>query len=49
MSAVDVTRERAGLKHNATARDVADQILQFCRADTVTRQVLVIDGGKHFH
>ena len=29
--------------------DVADQVLTFCRAESVTGQVLVIDGGIVFH
>lgn len=47
--AVDAMRKRAVLKHNTSIQDVADQIVQFCRAETVTGQVLVIDGGIHFH
>lgn len=48
-AAVDAMRQRALTKHNTSIRDVADQIVQFCRADSVTGQVLVIDGGIHFH
>jgi 3-oxoacyl-[acyl-carrier protein] reductase len=29
--------------------DIAEQVLTFCRADSITGQVLVIDGGMHFH
>ena len=47
--AVDAMRQRALLKHNTSIRDIADQIVQFCRAESVTGQVLVIDGGIHFH
>lgn len=47
--AVDAMRQRSLLKHNTGIQDVADQIIQFCRAESVTGQVLVIDGGIHFH
>lgn len=46
---IDAMRERALLKSNTAIQDVADQIVQFCRAESVTGQVLVIDGGIHFH
>lgn len=46
---VDAMRERALLKRNTSIQDVADQVVQFCRAESVTGQVLVIDGGIHFH
>ena len=29
--------------------DVAAQVVQFCKSDTITGQTLVIDGGIHFH
>lgn len=47
--AVEAMRERAILKSNTAIKDVADQIVQFCRAESATGQVLVIDGGIHFH
>lgn len=47
--AVAAMRERAVTKGNTSIQDVADQIVQFCRAESVTGQVLVIDGGIHFH
>lgn len=46
---IDAMRERAVLKSNTAIQDVADQIVQFCRAESITGQVLVIDGGIHFH
>ena len=46
---IDAMRERALLKHNTSIQDVADQIVQFCRAESITGQALVIDGGIHFH
>ncbi len=48
-AAVDALRERALLKQNTSIQDVADQIIQFCRAESITGQVLVIDGGIHLH
>jgi len=47
--AVDAMRQRAILKHNTSIQDVAEQIIQFCRAESITGQALVIDGGIHFH
>ncbi len=42
-------RQRAVLQRTTSADDVADQVVAFCRADTVTGQVLTIDAGIHFH
>jgi len=47
--AVTALRERSLLKNNTSIQDVADQIVRFCRADSVTGQTLVIDGGIYFH
>ncbi len=47
--ATEAARQRAALKCHTSVKDVADQVLTFCRADTVTGQVLVIDGGIVFH
>jgi 3-oxoacyl-[acyl-carrier protein] reductase len=47
--AVAATRERAITERNTSIQDVADKIVQFCRAESITGQVLVIDGGIHFH
>jgi NAD(P)-dependent dehydrogenase (short-subunit alcohol dehydrogenase family) len=33
----------------ARAHDVADQVVAFCRSDSVTGQVLNIDAGVFFH
>jgi len=44
---VDVIRYRHSLKERAA--DIAEQIVTFCRADSVTGQVVVIDGGAFFH
>jgi 3-oxoacyl-[acyl-carrier protein] reductase len=42
-------RQRAVLKRAASVEDVADQVVTFCRSDSVTGQVLNIDGGVFFH
>lgn len=39
------TRNQAVLGRTASALDVADQVVTFCRAESVTGQVLVVDGG----
>jgi 3-oxoacyl-[acyl-carrier protein] reductase len=46
---VDRVRREAVLQRAADAGDIANQVVSFCRADTVTGQVVVIDGGLHFH
>ncbi|MEO0680650.1 MAG: SDR family oxidoreductase [Pseudomonadota bacterium] len=45
---VDAWREAAALKTTTSMDDVADQALAFCRAETVTGQTLVVDGGLTF-
>jgi 3-oxoacyl-[acyl-carrier protein] reductase len=42
-------RQGAVLHRTATVDDIAEQIVTFCRADSVTGQVLVLDGGAFFH
>jgi 3-oxoacyl-[acyl-carrier protein] reductase len=42
-------KQDAVLQRAAEANDIALQVLAFCRADTVTGQVLNIDAGVHFH
>ena len=46
-----VDRARAGvvLGRTSSAVDIAEQVVTFCRADSVTGQVLVVDGGMLFH
>jgi 3-oxoacyl-[acyl-carrier protein] reductase len=46
---VEAVRQRTILKRNASAQDVVDLVRYFCHTDTVTGQVLVVDGGVHFH
>jgi len=38
-------RNQAVLGRTASAQDIAEQVVTFCRAESVTGQVLVIDGG----
>jgi len=38
-------RRQAVLGRTASSHDIAEQVVTFCRADSVTGQVLVIDGG----
>jgi len=42
-------RQRAVLKRAASVEDVADQVLTFCKSDSVTGQTLNIDAGVFFH
>jgi len=43
------SRAAALLKRAADKDDIARQVVEFCRTDSVTGQVLVIDSGKVFH
>lgn len=47
--AIEAARQRAILKRHTKLQDVADQVVAFCKAESVTGQVLVIDGGLVFH
>ena len=46
---VDDARASVVLGRTSSMDDIAEQVVTFCRADSVTGQVLVIDGGMHFH
>jgi len=46
---VDRTRQGVVLGRTSDMADIANQVVTFCRAESVTGQVLVIDGGMHFH
>jgi 3-oxoacyl-[acyl-carrier protein] reductase len=46
---VERARANAVLRRASSIDDIAGQVLTFCRADSVTGQVLTIDGGVHFH
>ena len=41
--------QKAVLHRGTSADDVADQVVTFCRSDTTTGQVLVVDAGYVFH
>jgi len=41
--------QRAVLHRGTSAGDVAEQVVTFCRSDTTTGQVLVVDAGYVFH
>ena len=41
----EMARSQAVLGRTASAPDIAEQVVTFCRAESVTGQVLVIDGG----
>ena len=48
----DVTehlRKSVVLGRAAEAGDIAEQVVTFCRTDTITGQVMVVDGGFCFH
>ena len=42
-------RQRAALKRAASVEDVADQVLTFCKSDSITGQTVNIDAGVFFH
>ena len=42
-------RQSAILRRASSPDDIASQVVTFCRADSVTGQVLTVDGGLHFH
>jgi 3-oxoacyl-[acyl-carrier protein] reductase len=46
---VDRVRREAVLERAADGSDIAHQVVTFCRADSVTGQTVVIDGGLFFH
>lgn len=46
---VDGYKQRAILKTGTNSDDIAAQVIVFCRAESITGQVLVIDGGFFFH
>jgi len=49
LEVVDRARRSMVLGRAADAIDIAEQVLTFCRTDSTTGQVIVIDGGMHFH
>ncbi|MEL6643730.1 MAG: SDR family oxidoreductase [Pseudomonadota bacterium] len=45
---VDAWRNRSVLNRTTSLTDVARQIIAFCASETVTGQVVIVDGGIHF-
>jgi 3-oxoacyl-[acyl-carrier protein] reductase len=48
-ASVETMRARALLKRNTSIEDVTSQVVTYCRAESVTGQTAVIDGGIHYH
>ena len=46
---VENVRRTVVLGRGADVGDIAEQVVTFCHADSVTGQVLVVDGGLVFH
>jgi 3-oxoacyl-[acyl-carrier protein] reductase len=46
---VEGALQRAVLKRAASVEDVADQVLAFCKSDSVTGQTVNVDAGVFFH
>ena len=46
---VETARRSVVLGRTSSMDDIAAQVVTFCRADSITGQVLVVDGGTHFH
>jgi 3-oxoacyl-[acyl-carrier protein] reductase len=42
---VQQTRQQVVLGRVASLQDITEQVITFCRAESITGQVLVIDGG----
>ncbi len=42
---VEGARRQVVLGRSGSAQDIADQVVTFCRAESVTGQVVVVDGG----
>jgi 3-oxoacyl-[acyl-carrier protein] reductase len=49
LEVVDRARRSMVLGHAADAGDIAEQVVTFCRTDSITGQVIVVDGGMYFH
>lgn len=46
---VDSFKSQSVLETTTSLEDVAGQVVQFCRSDTITGQTLVVDSGVFFH
>jgi 3-oxoacyl-[acyl-carrier protein] reductase len=42
---IEMARHQVVLHRVASIQDIAAQVVMFCRAESITGQVLVIDGG----
>jgi 3-oxoacyl-[acyl-carrier protein] reductase len=42
---IEMARKQAVLGRTASIEDIAAQVVTFCRSESITGQVLVIDGG----
>ena len=42
---VEMARSQVVLRRVASTEDIAAQVVMFCRAESITGQALVIDGG----
>jgi 3-oxoacyl-[acyl-carrier protein] reductase len=42
---VEMVRSQTVLERVASPRDIAAQVVAFCEADSITGQVVAIDGG----
>jgi 3-oxoacyl-[acyl-carrier protein] reductase len=49
LEVVDRARRSMVLGRAADAGDIAEQVVTFCRTDSITGQVIVVDGGMYFH
>lgn len=45
----EVVRTGSALKRAADKDDIARQVVEFCRTDSITGQTLVIDSGRFYH
>ncbi len=46
---IDMVKEQSILKRAVNKDDIADQVVTFCRSESTTGQVALIDAGRHFH
>jgi 3-oxoacyl-[acyl-carrier protein] reductase len=44
-TAVELLKQRAVLHRDASIDDIANQVVAYCRYDTVTGQVIAVDSG----
>lgn len=46
---IDMVKEQSILKRAVDKDDIADQVVTFCRSESSTGQVALIDAGRHLH